>query len=96
MLLQKLATPLQIQVLQSSLTENVAYCLKPALSMTKVGLVCPAGIVLQTMASCLSAHAWYHGVTASLPQDPELPLQWKMVLVMHWQQALPCTLAHNS
>lgn len=47
------------------------------------------------MVSRFSANALYD-VSTSLPQDPELSVQQEMLLVLHWRQDLPCTLASSS
>ena len=64
--------------------------------MAKVALVCPARTVLQIMVSHFSANVLYDVVSTSLPQDPELPVQREMFLVLHWRQDLPHTLASSS
>lgn len=94
-----LASQSWIQVFQSDLTEDGvntarknAYCLKTALNMTRVGLVCSARTVLQIMVSYFSANALYGVVSTSLPQDPELPVQ---LSVLHWRKDLPHTLAFS-
>lgn len=63
--------------------------------MTKVWLVCPARTVLWIMVSHFSANTLSDVVSTFLPQVPELPVQWEMLLVLHWWQDLPCALAES-